>query len=303
MADLTFSLCAATDATVEGTETYNVAITAPKIKSCPMPETLARIRINGANDPTTNHNVVGLQTGFGSNGTTTTWTDQGLVTYTVSGGVATNTNGKLSDRTHSDNRIPVRENGFIEFVLPNPLNSPNQLDIGLQHHIYVGEAFLFDFNSLQGGAGAGWRTTGVMPGYVGVSDGLDPAGSTPWALDEASGDVYRVARQGCDMKWYRNGTEVRNMTRATKTINGLVDNDNVTTEITEPGATLTLEKTVINNDGGTAVDTAWTLEATDGTTTISGIEGATAVTAAALAPGTYTLSESGVQPIPIHQTA
>lgn len=63
-------------------------------------------------------------------------------------------------------------------------------------------------------------------------------------------------------------------------------------------ASLTLLKDVTNDDGGTAVDTDWTLEAiaTDGTTTVSGKEGDTAITfttTPTINTGTYTLSESG----------
>lgn len=57
-------------------------------------------------------------------------------------------------------------------------------------------------------------------------------------------------------------------------------------------ATLTLVKTVTNNDGGLAVATAWTLTAT-GPTTISGATGTAAVTNAAVDAGTYLLSETG----------
>lgn len=57
-------------------------------------------------------------------------------------------------------------------------------------------------------------------------------------------------------------------------------------------ASLTLVKTVTNNNGGQAVPTAWTLSAS-GPTSISGATGATAVTSATVNPGTYTLSESG----------
>ncbi|MEJ2829947.1 MULTISPECIES: hypothetical protein, partial [unclassified Lysobacter] len=57
-------------------------------------------------------------------------------------------------------------------------------------------------------------------------------------------------------------------------------------------ATLTLQKTVVNTGGGTAIDTAWTLTAT-GPDTISGTEGAAAVTAAQVAPGNYVLTEGG----------
>ncbi len=54
---------------------------------------------------------------------------------------------------------------------------------------------------------------------------------------------------------------------------------------------LTLEKFVINDDGGTAVDTDWTLHA-DGPVNIAGSEGEPAVTDADVEAGTYTLSES-----------
>jgi uncharacterized repeat protein (TIGR01451 family) len=55
---------------------------------------------------------------------------------------------------------------------------------------------------------------------------------------------------------------------------------------------LTLQKTVINDNGGVNVDTDFTLTAT-GPTTISGVEGAAAITNAAVNAGTYTLTESG----------
>ncbi|UOF14849.1 DUF11 domain-containing protein [Lysobacter capsici] len=55
---------------------------------------------------------------------------------------------------------------------------------------------------------------------------------------------------------------------------------------------LTLAKTVINDNGGTALDTAWTLAAA-GPTPISGTEGSAAVTNATVSAGTYTLSETG----------
>jgi LPXTG-site transpeptidase (sortase) family protein len=56
--------------------------------------------------------------------------------------------------------------------------------------------------------------------------------------------------------------------------------------------TLTLEKTTTNDNGGTAVDTAWTLNAA-GSTNISGIEGNPAVTNVIVSAGNYTLTETG----------
>jgi|GEM_PF-3077858 len=57
-------------------------------------------------------------------------------------------------------------------------------------------------------------------------------------------------------------------------------------------AHLTLLKTAVNNNGGSAVDTDWTLSA-NGPTNISGTEGQAAVTNATVSAGSYDLSESG----------
>ena len=63
------------------------------------------------------------------------------------------------------------------------------------------------------------------------------------------------------------------------------------TNITVP-TTLTLEKVVTNDNGGTAVLTNWTLTAT-GATPLSGVTGNVSVTNAVVLPGLYTLAESG----------
>ncbi|HEU5056223.1 MAG TPA: hypothetical protein VFU21_06850, partial [Kofleriaceae bacterium] len=57
-------------------------------------------------------------------------------------------------------------------------------------------------------------------------------------------------------------------------------------------AHLTLVKQVVNDNGGTALATAWTLAAT-GATSISGASGSAAVTNVEVMPGSYALSESG----------
>jgi len=54
-----------------------------------------------------------------------------------------------------------------------------------------------------------------------------------------------------------------------------------------------LQKTVVNDNGGMAAETDWTLNATQGVTSISGVEGNAAVTNAVVSLGTWTLSESG----------
>ena len=69
-------------------------------------------------------------------------------------------------------------------------------------------------------------------------------------------------------------------------------NDEATVTIASDDAMLTLEKTVVNDEGGTAVDTDFTLTAT-GPETIEGVEGDAAITSAVVAIGDYDLSESG----------
>ena len=58
-------------------------------------------------------------------------------------------------------------------------------------------------------------------------------------------------------------------------------------------ATLTLVKQVVNDNGGTAAATDWTLTAAGPTTGVSGPTGDPAVTARPVSAGSYDLSESG----------
>jgi len=60
----------------------------------------------------------------------------------------------------------------------------------------------------------------------------------------------------------------------------------------DDAAGLTLNKTVLNDSGGTAVSTDWTLNAA-GPTSISGVDGDASITDAVVDAGVYTLSESG----------
>ncbi|MBD7917157.1 VWA domain-containing protein [Cellulomonas sp. Sa3CUA2] len=58
--------------------------------------------------------------------------------------------------------------------------------------------------------------------------------------------------------------------------------------------TLTLVKQVVNDNGGTAAATDWTLTASGPTTGVTGVTGDPAVTGAPVAVGDYTLSETGL---------
>lgn len=72
-------------------------------------------------------------------------------------------------------------------------------------------------------------------------------------------------------------------------------NDSVTCTVTNrwQGATLTLAKAVAAPAGSPSPPTAWTLGATDGVGTITGVMGDTSITRAPVAPGAWTLSETG----------
>ena len=104
--------------------------------------------------------------------------------------------------------------------------------------------------------------------------------------------VYTLTESG------PSGYTQTNLTCNGGSLNGnqltLANNDDVTCTFTnnDQAATLTLQKTVINDNGGTALDTAFTLTAT-GPTTISGTEGQPAITNASVNAGVYTLTESG----------
>ncbi|MBD9480710.1 DUF11 domain-containing protein, partial [Pseudoxanthomonas sp. PXM02] len=98
-------------------------------------------------------------------------------------------------------------------------------------------------------------------------------------------------------------TPVLAQTQVTNTANvtlptGIVDSNtaNNTSSVTvavQALPRLTLVKQVVNDNGGTAVATAWTLTATGPATTISGATGTAAVTSAAVQAGSYALTESG----------
>src|SRR6185369_20752 len=59
------------------------------------------------------------------------------------------------------------------------------------------------------------------------------------------------------------------------------------------GGTLTLVKSVINDNGGTAAATDWTLIGNGPIGSISGVTGSQAVTSAPASTGTWNLTESG----------
>jgi hypothetical protein len=139
-------------------------------------------------------------------------------------------------------------------------------------------------------AASGGPTTGITgrTGEPAVTNVLVSPGT--YALAESGGP------SGYEGTWSCTGATLGANDRVTVTVG---QSATCTVNNSDLPARLTLVKTVVNVFGGTALDTAWTLTATGptpavlGRTGISGTTGATAVTNAPVAAGTYTLSESG----------
>ncbi len=102
------------------------------------------------------------------------------------------------------------------------------------------------------------------------------------AVGVGSGGLCRV---GVVVRRRDADGRVRSRSRSGQSATCTINNNDI-------AAQLTLVKTVTNDNGGTALPTAWTLHAT-GPTTISGATGSATVTNAPVSAGSYALSESG----------
>src|SRR4029079_16113085 len=115
----------------------------------------------------------------------------------------------------------------------------------------------------------------VDPGDCTLAEADGPAGytATAWTCQNAAGDPVTVT----------DGTVP------------VALGDNLTCTITnnDQAAQLTVLKTVVNDNGGTAVDTDWTLTADGPTDGVSGVEGDPSITNTPVNPGNYTLTETG----------
>jgi hypothetical protein len=130
---------------------------------------------------------------------------------------------------------------------------------------------------------AGPTTISGATGSLAVTNKSVSAGT--YILSETGPGGYTASDWVCVGGSYTSGTQalvLNNGDSATCTIN----ND-------DQAASLTLVKTVTNDNGGTGLDTAWTLTAAGPTPNISGATGSPAVTGAPVSAGTYTLSEIG----------
>ncbi|WP_449302165.1 DUF7507 domain-containing protein [Pseudoxanthomonas mexicana] len=126
------------------------------------------------------------------------------------------------------------------------------------------------------------RTISGATGTAAVTGAAVPAGT--YALSETGGPAaYTASTWSC----VKNGGAAVSANSIS-----LVGNDVATCTITnnDQAATLTLVKTVVNDNGGTATVTSFPLTAT-GPTTITGVSGAAAVTNRPVNAGVYTLSE------------
>jgi uncharacterized repeat protein (TIGR01451 family) len=133
-----------------------------------------------------------------------------------------------------------------------------------------------------------WTLTATGPsiisgatGSTAVTNSAVRAGS--YTLSEAGPSGYQASDWMCTGGTQTSATSIDLALGDIATC--IIVNDDIS-------AHLTLVKVVINNDGGTAVPTDWTLTAT-GPTPISGVTGDPAITNAPVFPGTYDISESG----------
>jgi fimbrial isopeptide formation D2 family protein len=144
-------------------------------------------------------------------------------------------------------------------------------------------------NGTTGGTAApdDWTLTAAGPVTVSGPSGSPEVTSAPvaigvYALSESGPAGYEAG------DWVCGGDPVPG---GVITIALAVDVTCVITNTAQP-STLTLVKEVVNDDGGSAEPTDWTLEA-DGPTPLTGVSGDPAVTGADVEVGDYALSETG----------
>jgi uncharacterized repeat protein (TIGR01451 family)/LPXTG-motif cell wall-anchored protein/fimbrial isopeptide formation D2 family protein len=140
-----------------------------------------------------------------------------------------------------------------------------------------------------GGTAAATDWTLTATGPVEITGATGDAAITGAAVQAGAYELTESGPGGYDAgDWSCTGGSLQG---ATLTL-GLDQNVTCTIVNDDIAPRLTLIKQVVNDDGGTAVATQWTLTA-DGPTPISGATGSGAVTDAAVEAGVYTLSEDG----------
>ncbi|MCI4568814.1 hypothetical protein, partial [Lysobacter sp. CFH 32150] len=150
--------------------------------------------------------------------------------------------------------------------------------------------------SLSPSGDSGKFTLQINGSPVAIDVGNGGSGSTAGVPVGSTVNVAEIAGTGTVLADYVSSLSCSGVGGVSGTTAGsftLPDNDvTCTFTNTRNTATLTLTKTVVNDNGGTTLATAWTLSAS-GPTPISGTTGSAAVTNAVVDLGTYTLVESG----------
>jgi uncharacterized repeat protein (TIGR01451 family) len=150
--------------------------------------------------------------------------------------------------------------------------------------------------SLSPSTDSGKFTLQVNGNPVAIDVGNGGSGSVAGVPVGSVVNVAEIAGTGTVLADYLSSLSCSGVSGVSGTTSGsftLPDNDvTCTFANTRNTATLTLTKSVVNDNGGTALAAAWTLSAS-GPTPISGTTGSAAVTNATVDLGTYTLAESG----------
>lgn len=131
----------------------------------------------------------------------------------------------------------------------------------------------------------GWTVKFSEPSGQTAAIGIDEEEVEGWTLSDvvctSGGQSLQIARTG-------DSILLAGITTATQAVHCVFTNTQAA-----PKAELTLIKNVINQFGGQSLVSDWTLSATGPTAGVTGVTGANAITAAEVAPGAYTLEESG----------
>jgi uncharacterized repeat protein (TIGR01451 family) len=136
--------------------------------------------------------------------------------------------------------------------------------------------------------------TAVATDWTLSAAGPTPLSGTTGVSAAVSAGIYALSESGpagyAASGWVCTGAAVSDATSVTLAL-GEAATCTITNDDIAPR--LTLLKDVVNDNGGAAVDTDWTLTATGPTPGVSGVEGDASITNAAVAAGLYTLSETG----------
>lgn len=184
------------------------------------------------------------------------------------------------------NTPQTAESPLVQTPVPNPRLTLTKVTLG-------GAGGPFTFTGDNGWTSQSLTTVTAGTGVAGATQTL--AGTVPTTITESAMPAgYALGSVTCT-NVPAGGTATVNLVARTVSFDAaaMVRGADIACTFTNTRLPrLTLVKTVTNDDGGTALPTAWTLAAT-GPVTVSGATGSPAVTAAFVPVGSYALSESG----------